>query len=228
MAKFLNTTQALGEVEGILTAAKTQIVLISPFIKINDELIARLTDSGTRRKVKIKLVCRESALKPEEKVKINQIDNLELLFNEKVHAKCFYNESFMVITSLNLYDSASGDNHEMGVLLSSKEDEKAFIAAKDEAQYIIRESTQHKAQEVISKANRKSTQQYGQGYCIMCDAKIAFDMGKPYCPSCFKKAKRDIGEEYVPIERFCHFCGKENESSIDKPLCYRCYKKINK
>ena len=226
MAKFLNTTQALGEVEGILTAAKTQIVLISPFIKINDELIARLTDSGTRRKVKIKLVCRESALKPEEKVKINQIANLELLFNEKVHAKCFYNESSMVITSLNLYESASGDNHEMGVLLSAKEDEKAFIAAQDEAQYIIRESAQHNAKEVVSKANRKSTKQDEQGYCIGCGAELAFDVEKPYCPSCFKKAKHDIDEEYAPIERFCHFCGKENESSIDKPLCYSCYKKL--
>jgi hypothetical protein len=80
MAVFLNTTQALGEVENILTTAKTQIVLISPFVKINEELIARLVDAGTRRKIKVKLVCRENDLKPEEKAKIKHIDNLELFW----------------------------------------------------------------------------------------------------------------------------------------------------
>jgi phosphatidylserine/phosphatidylglycerophosphate/cardiolipin synthase-like enzyme len=228
MAKFLNTAQALGEVEGILASAKMHIVLISPFVKINDELIARLTDSGTRRKVKIKLVCRESALKLEEKVKISQIGNLELLFNEKVHAKCFYNESFMVITSLNLYDSASGDNHEMGVLLSAKEDEKAFIAAQDEAQYIIRESKRHNPKDSIRKPERKGAPQNAQGQCIRCGTGLVLDIEKPYCSDCYNEARYDIDEETEPIEHFCHSCGKETESSLSKPLCYSCYRKFRK
>jgi len=89
MVKFLNTTQARGEVESILTNARNYIVIVSPFIKINDDLISRLTDAAASKNVKITMVCREDDLRPEERKKVEQISNLKLCFNEKVHAKCF-------------------------------------------------------------------------------------------------------------------------------------------
>ncbi|MBE0480851.1 MAG: hypothetical protein IBX68_07720 [Dehalococcoidia bacterium] len=143
MVRFLNTTQARGEVERMLTNAQSSIVIISPFIKIHDALVSRLRDAAVNRNVRVSLVCRADDLRPQEKRKIEQIPNLQLYFNEKVHAKCFYNEVYMVIGSLNLYDSSTGDNREMGVLLSSEEvdDTNAFDDARNEAEFIIRESS---------------------------------------------------------------------------------------
>ena len=205
MAVFLNTTQTLGEIENMITTAKRYVVLISPYIKINENLISRLNDAVTRRKINIKLICRKGDLKPDEKAKIVQINNLDLLFNEKVHAKCFYNESIMVITSLNLYNSTSGDNHEMGILLNEKEDDQAFLAAIDESQYIIGESTRTSNKDVKSKPILEKSQKNFYGYCIRCTDKIAFEMEKPYCIKCFNKAKHNIDGEFEPIERFCHY-----------------------
>ncbi len=109
------------------------MVIASPFIKINDDLISRLADAGVSRNVKITMVCREDNLRPEERKKVEQIPNLELCFNERVHAKCFHNETFMLTTSLNLYDSSTGDNRVMGVLLSigQPNDKSAFDNTKN-------------------------------------------------------------------------------------------------
>jgi ribosomal protein L37E len=139
MVQFINATQARGEIERILSKAKYDMVMISPYIKINDDFISRLSDAG-QRKVKILMVCRNEDLKPGEREKLELIPNLEIRFNERVHAKCFYNEDTMVISSLNLYDSSLGDNREMGVLLRNTDsDKEAFTDAKAEAQFIIRE-----------------------------------------------------------------------------------------
>ncbi len=248
MVEFLNTTQARGEIEGILTKAKTNIVVISPFIKINDDLVSRLNDAG-RRNVRITLVCREEDLKPEERMKIEETPNLELRFNERVHAKCFYNERCMVITSLNLYSSASGDNREMGVLLSSDtpQDRNALEDAKSEAQFIIRESsdarrngnTSRKPSDKVTppktaKREGKSIQdelsnfsgmetanKRIDGFCLRCKAPIPLNLDAPYCPACYRiwaKYKDDEFEENV-----CHACGQRANTSMSKPLCRSCY-----
>ncbi len=96
MPRFLNATQARREIESILTKARQNIFMISPYIKVNDDLISRLTDAGARRKVKILLVCRENDLRDEQRKRVEQVPNLELRFNEKVHAKCYFNEDSMV------------------------------------------------------------------------------------------------------------------------------------
>ena len=58
MVDFLTATQARGEIEGIISKAKpyANIVMISPYIKVNEDLISRLTDAG-RQKVVVVMVC---------------------------------------------------------------------------------------------------------------------------------------------------------------------------
>jgi hypothetical protein len=229
MAKFLNTTQSRGEMEGILTNARNSVVIISPYIKINEDFISRLNDAAIRRKIKIRLVCRENKLRSEEYSKILQIPNLELFFNDRVHAKCFYNESCMVITSLNLYDSSLGDNREMGVLLNKLEDKQAFNDAENEATFIMGESI--KAQNIVtskpkSEHKTKIDKIGTNGHCIRCNGTIVLDINAPYCPDCYKVWKRYKDEEYE--EKYCHVCGEPSESSMKYPLCDLCYKEAKK
>jgi len=253
MVEFLNASQARGEIEGILTKAKTHIVVISPFIKINDDLVSRLDDAG-RRNLRITMVCREEDLKSEVRTKMEQIPNLKLHFNERVHAKCFYNERCMVITSLNLYSSASGDNREMGVLLNgdAPEDKKAIEDARSEAEFIIRESsdprrigpTSKNASAKVSPDRETQGEQQGVlgklagvlglgtasegngGFCVRCKAAIALNPEAPFCPSCYRVwAKyKDDGFE----EKFCHQCGQTASTSMGKPLCSSCFRRARK
>jgi phosphatidylserine/phosphatidylglycerophosphate/cardiolipin synthase-like enzyme len=142
MVQFLNATQTFGEIQSIINQAtnRSSIVMISPYIKVNDLILSRLIDAGRNRNVRITMICRENDLKADERARLEQIPNLILVCDEHVHAKCFFNDECMVIGSLNLYDSTAGINHEMGVLLRNDHegDKEAFQAAKNEAQFIIR------------------------------------------------------------------------------------------
>jgi len=166
MVRFLNATQARGEIESIISNAKYNLSMISPYIRINDDFITRLTDACKTRQINVSLVCREKDLKPDERRKLESIPNLSVNFNERVHAKCFFNEDSMVITSLNLYESSMGDNREMGVLLknSIESDKEAFEEAKREAQFILRETRLENnsvmARHTVSKVEDINTKQH--------------------------------------------------------------------
>jgi DNA repair exonuclease SbcCD ATPase subunit len=59
------------------------------------------------------------------------------------------------------------------------------------------------------------------GVCIRCKAEIKLNPQAPYCPSCYKVWKRFENPSY--LEKVCHICGKDNESTITKPSCLDCY-----
>jgi hypothetical protein len=77
-----------------------------------------------------------------------QLKNLTLLFYEHVHAKCYFNEETMVITSMNMYEFSEKTNREMGVLINRSVDTKLFDEAKNEVQSIIRATHRNEAQAV--------------------------------------------------------------------------------
>ena len=60
------------------------------------------------------------------------------------------------------------------------------------------------------------------GYCIRCKTEIALDPMTPYCSKCYASWKKYANDEYE--DKFCHVCGKPNNSSLKKPACYDCYK----
>ena len=136
MAKFLNTSKAYAGIEDIIDKARDRLVLISPYIKIPPLLLERLKYVD-RKGVKIVLVCRKKNLKSDVKSDLKQLKHLELVFDEDLHAKCFYNEESMVIGSLNLYDYSQQNNREMGILLSLKDDCNLFNDARNEAEFMV-------------------------------------------------------------------------------------------
>jgi len=54
---------------------------------------------------------------------LSQLHHLTLRFFRKTSCQCYYNESKMIIASLNLYDF-SENNFEMGILLRAGDDDK--------------------------------------------------------------------------------------------------------
>ncbi len=249
MVQFVNATQARGEIERILTKAKYNMVMISPYIKINDDFIARLMDAGLNRKVRITMVCREQDLLAGQRVKLKQTPNLALHFNERIHAKCFYNEDTMVITSLNLYESLSGPNREMGVLLSSNTegDKVAFDEAKAEAQFIIRESesdtsklktlTNERSQTPILKEKPNPKVETKPAKETSIEASIVKGISEFFGLKGIKSA-RDLPAENTSMKvrsssrtkqkGYCIRCGKNKTYDLDAPYCPDCYRVWNK
>ena len=155
MVDFLNTASAYSAIENIISKAENRLVLISPYIQIPKLLLERLTYASEDRGVNITLVCRKDSLKRQEFNSLKRINRLEILDLPNLHAKCFFNESSMVITSLNLYDFSQENNREMGLLITYTEDSEAFIDAMDEAKFIIQRAHPIKINKVLAKENRK-------------------------------------------------------------------------
>ena len=99
-------------------------------------MLVRLRDAGERQNIHITVVCRKADLRPETTSELGQVGNLELRFLENLHAKCFYSEESMVVTSLNLHEYSQQLNREMGVLLIA-EDGAVFKEALREANFIV-------------------------------------------------------------------------------------------
>ena len=242
MVAFLNTSKAYATIEEIIDKATTKVVLISPYIRISDQLFDRLKHKD-RQGIGITVVCRGKDLDAEEKGRFRQLKHLELRFDEDLHAKCFYNENSMVITSLNLYDYSVQHNREMGLLLSSDEDSDTFQQALREADFIVKGAGKDstiksifsgivkEAKSAIDssfseepKRTRTQSRAKPSGYCIRCGKNIALDSKAPYCPDCYSVWAKYKDPDYE--EKYCHKCGTPNKATtMKRPVCGSCYRK---
>lgn len=137
MAKFLNTTATNYFLEEIIKDAKDRLVLISPYLKLNDRIKELLADKD-RLKIDIRIIYGKNELHPSEISWLNELTYVRTSFCKNLHAKCYLNESKCIITSMNLYEFSQINNNEMGIYLDKREDQAAYQDAYEEVQRIIR------------------------------------------------------------------------------------------
>lgn len=162
MAKFLNTSATNYFLEEMIKDAKDRLILISPFLKLNDRMKELLADKN-RLKIDVRVVYGKSELQPEEINWLKELTYIRTSFCKNLHAKCYLNEELCIITSLNLYEFSQINNNEMGVLIRRGEDAELYKDAYEEAQRIIRISDEVRislervANEPESKSEAKET-----------------------------------------------------------------------
>lgn len=242
MVEFLNKDAAYAKIVSIIDKARGEVVLITPYINIPDDLFARLKYKDAKG-TKTVVVCRRKNLASEVKSRLKHLRNLELRFDEDLHAKCFYNEDSMVITSLNLYEHSQQHNREMGILVNLVEDESVFREALSEAEFIVDSAKKDSAIKsmlgAIGKEAKKSLDDYrvddrtrkarirrtdNGGFCIRCGRSMVYNVDAPHCLDCYRTWNRHKNPEYP--EKHCHSCGKARKWITKvKPLCATCYKK---
>ncbi|MFY0653086.1 MAG: hypothetical protein JXQ96_13680 [Cyclobacteriaceae bacterium] len=144
MAKFITTNGSSYYIEQIIIDAKKSIVLVTPYLSISKNMIERLIDADKKR-IKITLIYGKSELKDHEKNKLESLKNLNLFFCQNLHAKCYFNESSMVLTSMNLYAYSEKNNREMGVVIDRLIDAEIFNDAIKEVESIKNSSKQIKS-----------------------------------------------------------------------------------
>lgn len=183
MPKFLNTSATNYYLEELIKNAKERLILISPFLKINDR-IRELLEDKNRMKIDVRIVYGKSELNPQE---INWLKGLTFVrtsFCKNLHAKCYLNEEVAIITSLNLYEFSQVNNNEMGILLTREDDAACFRDAYDEAQRIVRVSDEVRmAMEVVEKKAEQpqegaaTTASAEEGMAKLTSAKLAAKLG---------------------------------------------------
>jgi phosphatidylserine/phosphatidylglycerophosphate/cardiolipin synthase-like enzyme len=211
MAEFLTTQHTAYRIEQIVSKASRKIVLLSPFVRLSPRLFERLEDAS-RRGVPITLVLGKTEPEIEELERLSSLRGVRLYFCQDLHAKCYYNEAQLVVTSLNLLESSEKKNWEMGVLVSSTD--PMYSEAVAEAEAIIRHSAELHAEAAESFEE-------GPAYCIQCRVPQMPDLSRPYCRTCFLAlpTKDDWGVQ----ENYCHYCGKKWATSRARPLCATCW-----
>ncbi|MBE9110339.1 phospholipase D family protein [Nodosilinea sp. LEGE 07298] len=137
MAKFLNTSATNYFLEELIKGASDRLILISPFLKLNDR-VKELLEDKNRLKIDVRIVYGKNELQPEEINWLKELSFIRTSFCKNLHAKCYLNEETCIVTSLNLYEFSQINNNEMGVAISRADDGELYREAYEEAQRIIR------------------------------------------------------------------------------------------
>lgn len=125
MAKFVTGNRLNTEVEEILEKAYTQLILISPYIKLHERYISVLKSKKDDPELKIVVVFGKNeddlsrSLKAEDLKFFTDFPNIEIRYEKRLHAKYYANESSALITSMNLYSYSQDNNIEAGILTKS-------------------------------------------------------------------------------------------------------------
>lgn len=225
MAEFLTTTGVSYHIENIIKTAKKNLFLISPFLKLTKNFYERLKDASDRGVI-IDIYYGKNELDYSERQKLTQLRNIQLYFSDNLHAKCFYNEETMVITSMNMYEFSEKNNREMGILIIKSTDTKIYQDAVEESKSIKASAIKEAGNNYFSdfKTFNKQDQSW-KGFCIRCQMYIEFNTGKPLCKSCFHEWNLWGNETYQ--EKFCHGCGQPYNSTFAYPLCNNCFNRFS-
>lgn len=125
MAKFLTTVGNSFYIEQIIINSEKSLTLVTPYLKLSRNLMERLSDAQ-KEGVQITLIYGKSELAPKEKQNLFSFSNIQIYFCQNLHAKCYYNENAMIITSMNLYEFSERNNREMGLLIEKDKDIEIF------------------------------------------------------------------------------------------------------
>ena len=139
MAIFLNRLGILKHFDRLFVEAKRELVLITPYIKLSDEILEKF-ELARKRGIEILLVYKEDEKSKSEIQKLKTFDNLTILKHSHLHSKCYLNENSLIICSMNLYEHSIKNNREMGVLMDlvpgdSNEDWEDFDEGDDTDYY---------------------------------------------------------------------------------------------
>lgn len=227
MAKFLTTSKAITEIENIINTSKRNIYLVTPYLDIPSNLLQTLNYQSIKGKHICIIYGKDKLIKSKDTfVALKECKNIEIRFLSNLHAKCYFNEINMVITSLNLYDF-SQNNKEMGVLLNCYQDNEAFQLAKNEFEIIYGAS-------VAANFNKDNASVENRDFTIPEGIYKKNDFKKPNhvftrnikMPFNNNVAVTDIKTDNNLDKRPCKDCGKLIPSEKYKPRCEDCFKRF--
>ncbi|WJJ98231.1 phospholipase D family protein [Algibacter luteus] len=126
MAKFITGKELTDELCAILRGAKKQLLIVSPYIKLDDyfknELFNKLKGNSS---LHILIAFGKNQKNPSKSIKEKDVEyfkefpNISIVYIPNLHAKYYANERRGLITSVNLYDYSFDNNVEFGVVSES-------------------------------------------------------------------------------------------------------------
>src|SRR3989339_1599812 len=121
MSTFLTGKELENTLTDIIWYAKKYVVIISPFVKLDNHVKNIFEKIKSTHEVHIILIFGKNENQKQKSFNKSDYDyfkefkNISILYNKDLHAKHYCNESEGLITSLNLYDYSMINNIEYGV-----------------------------------------------------------------------------------------------------------------
>ena len=109
MAQFLTTKGVSYHLEEIIKGASEHLVIISPYLRIDDHTKELLEG----KEIEINVIYGKKDLKPKEKIWLDSMEHIRLSFRRNLHAKCYLNEDYALLTSMNLNEFSQVNNDEL-------------------------------------------------------------------------------------------------------------------
>ena len=248
MAQFITTKQISSDLEVLIREADKTLYLVSPYLKLSKDF-QELINSRNKNEKKTIIIYGKSELTPEQLKFLTGLRHVYLKFHENLHAKCYINDTKLIITSLNFYEYSMINNKEIGVLYNTNnpEDQEIYSKALEHVKFIEDNSddkpfelTSSNAPQIVKvekkkyesakqqpasrtetvKSNDKKT-----GYCIRTGVEIPFNVKKPLSNDAYKKWNEYGDPDYQ--EKFCHFSGEPSngKTSFRKPILAKNWEK---
>ncbi|MBF4983912.1 phospholipase D family protein [Nonlabens mediterrranea] len=123
MSDFYTGDKLNDLIEDVFLRAKKEIIIVSPYIKLDDQYKKVLDKATEDHDVHLKLLIGKNedniyrSISKEDLDYFKSHSNISILYEPNLHAKCYMNYNEAVITSMNLYDFSANNNVEAGVHL---------------------------------------------------------------------------------------------------------------
>lgn len=143
-AQFLFDNQLIAAVESLIKNSKNELLLISPFIDLDRRIQDALSEKINKTDFKLKVLFGKNENNIYKSIKKDSLDflkkfpDIEIRYNERLHAKFFLNDTHFILSSLNLYDYSLAKNIESGILVKHSA-RGLFGKAMDSANNLISE-----------------------------------------------------------------------------------------
>ena len=122
--KFLFGNQLIAELENLIKNSKSNLLLISPYIDLDERMKDVLNEKLNDTDFNLKVLFGKNSDDIFKSIKNDSLDffkkfpNIEIRYNKRLHAKFYQNDHNCLITSLNLYNFSLANNIEVGVLFT--------------------------------------------------------------------------------------------------------------
>jgi hypothetical protein len=119
---FLFDNQLIAAVENLIKNAKKQLILISPFIDLDHRIRDALREKQLKYDFELYVLFGKNednyykSIKRDSLEFLKQFPNIEIRYNDRLHAKFYQNDFHFIMTSLNLYDFSLAKNIEVGII----------------------------------------------------------------------------------------------------------------
>ena len=209
--------QIHGELSDFIREATEELVIVSPYVEHNGNMLNALLEKAGRTPVE--LITRKDkeaeyrrqgwfAQMSEAGISIHVVDRL--------HSKIYANDTHVIVGSANFTAGSWAESRELMFILDR------FTEAAEQVMDYVNTLRKRSVRVTVpkQKAERGRTPG-GDGFCIHCRTAIRFSRDRPYCRACWQSWNKDS----TAAEHHCHRCGQAHRASQDKPICPPCFKR---